>query len=420
MPSTTPAGPCGWLRSTSASESAERYDSPMRSIDAAERRARLAVRHRLATPERSGLVDEIARSLVALHATDPATVFLSVAARGKGLTPADVERALYEDRSLLRMLAMRRTMFVAPVDLVPILQASCADALAHKQRRTYGKYLAQAGIGDGDTAGWWTEVEAETHKALLARGAATGAQLSKDVPRLRTQVNTAPDKAYSKPTNITTWVLVALGCEGRIVRGRPNGSWASSRYTWAPIESWLPGGVPSVPATAARVELVRRWLRAFGPAPVSDVKWWTGWTLGEVRAALGALELVEVDLDGVTGVLLADDVEPVAAPEPWAALLPALDPTPMGWQAREWYLGPHAPSLFDRNGNVGPTVWWDGRIVGGWAQRKDGEIVYRLLEDVGADADALIAAQAQRVAEWFGEVRTIPRFRTPLERELTA
>ncbi|MBF6195623.1 winged helix DNA-binding domain-containing protein [Nocardia sp. CDC186] len=392
----------------------------MRSIDAAERRARLAIRHRLAASERSGQVADIARSLVALHATDPATVFLSVAARGEGLTPSDVERALYDDRSLLRMLAMRRTMFVVPVELVPVLQASCADALAHKQRRTYAKYLEQAGIGDGDVRRWWAEVETETHKALLDRGAATGAQLSRDVPRLRTQVNTAPDKPYSKPTNITTWVLVTLGCEGRIVRGRPNGSWTSSQYTWSPIESWLPQGVPALPAAEARAELVRRWLRAFGPAPVSDIKWWTGWTLGEVRAALGALDLVEVDLDGVTGVLLADDVEPVAAPEPWAALLPALDPTPMGWQAREWFLGPHAANLFDRNGNIGPTVWWGGRIVGGWAQRGDGEIVYRLLEDVGSEAEAMIATQAQRIREWYGDVRAIPRFRTPLERELTA
>ncbi|MEU4343734.1 winged helix DNA-binding domain-containing protein [Nocardia sp. NPDC023852] len=392
----------------------------MRSIDAAERRARLAVRHRLATTQRSDQVADIARSLVALHATDPATVFLSVAARGGDLEPAAVERALYEDRTLLRMLTMRRTMFVAPVDLVPILQASCADALAHKQRRTYGRYLEQAGIGDGDARGWLAEVEAETHKALLARGAATGAQLSKDVPRLRTQVNTAPDKAYSKPTNITTWVLLTLGCEGRIVRGRPNGSWTSSQYTWAPVESWLPDGVAAVAVADARVELVRRWLRAFGPAPVADIKWWTGWTLGEVRTALRALDLVEVDLDGATGVLLADDLDPVAAPEPWAALLPALDPTPMGWQSRSWFLGPHAPTLFDRNGNVGPTLWWDGRIVGGWAQRKNGEIVYRLLEDVGTDAEALIAAEVRRTTAWFGDVRAVPRFRTPLERELTA
>lgn len=119
-------------------------------------------------------------------------------------------------------------------------------------------------------------------------------------------------------------------------------------------------------------------------------------------------------------MLLADDLDPVAAPEPWAALLPALDPTPMGWQSRSWYLGPHAPTLFDRSGNVGPTLWWDGRIVGGWAQRKNGEIVYRLLEDVGTDAEALIAAEVRRTTAWFGDVRAVPRFRTPLERELTA
>lgn len=388
-------------------------------MDVAERRARLGVRHRLAEQARVDTVEEAVRSMVVLHATDPATVFLSVAARSRGLAPADVERALYEDRTLLRMLAMRRTMFVAPIDLVPALQACCADALAHKQRKTYGRFIENAQVVEGDVAAWLAEVEQETHDALLKRGAATGAQLGKDVPRLRTQVDAAPGKSYSKPTSITTWVLVILGCQGRIVRGRPNGSWSSSQYTWSPIESWLPDGVPTLSAEAARAELLRKWLYTFGPAPITDIKWWTGWSLTEVRKALTHLDTVDVDLDGVTGLLLADDLDPVPAPEPWAALLPALDPTPMGWQSRDWYLGPHTPELFDRNGNIGPTIWWDGHIVGGWAQRTDGEIVWRLLEDVGADAKAHIEAEAARLTTWYGDVRPIPRFRTPLERELT-
>ncbi|RDI49747.1 winged helix DNA-binding domain-containing protein [Nocardia mexicana] len=390
----------------------------MRSMDTGQRRARLGERQLLAPAVRVDDAAAVAEAMVALHATDPATVFLSVAARGRGLEPAHVEKALYEDRTLLRMLAMRRTMFVVPVALLPALQAAVADGLAVKQRRTYGRYLEQA--VDGDIASWLAEVEQETHRELLARGSATGAQLSAAVPRLRTQIDTAPGKAYSKPTNITTWVLVMLGCAGHIVRGRPNGSWASSQYTWAPIESWLPAGVSAVPIEQARTELVRRWLYTFGPAPIGDLKWWTGWSLGDVRKSLAHLDIAEVDLDGTTGIALADDLDPVAAPEPWAALLPALDPTPMGWQSRDWFLGPHAPALFDRSGNIGPTVWWDGRIVGGWAQRKDGEIVWRLLEDVGADAQARITAEAERMGAWFGEVRAIPRFRTPLERELTA
>ena len=91
-----------------------------------------------------------------------------------------------------------------------------------------------------------------------------------------------------------------------------------------------------------------------------------------------------------------------------AALLPALDPTPMGWQARAWYLGPHAPPLFDRTGNIGPTVWWAGRVVGGWAQRASGEVVYRLLEDIGADGEAAVAAQAAALESWLGPARVTP------------
>ncbi|MFI5781449.1 winged helix DNA-binding domain-containing protein [Nocardia sp. NPDC051570] len=390
----------------------------MRSIDVSERRARLATRHRLAPAHRVADATAIAEAMVALHATDPATVYLSVSARGAGLEPAHVEKALYEDRTLLRMLAMRRTMFVVPVDLAPALQVSVADALADKQRRTYARYLAE--VVEGEVGAWLADVEAETHRVLLERGRATGAQLGAAVPRLRTRVDTAPGKSYSKPTNITTWVLITLGCEGAIVRGRPNGTWTSSQYVWEPIESWLPAGIPVLPIAQARAELARRWLYTFGPAPIADLKWWTGWPLGEVRKALALLDIAEVDLDGATGIALADDLEAVPAPEPWAALLPALDPTPMGWQSREWFLGPHGPALFDTFGNIGPTVWWDGRIVGGWGQRKDGEIVWRPTEDVGREATAAIEAEAARVRDWFGEVRAIPRFRTPLERELTA
>ena len=101
---------------------------------------------------------------------------------------------------------------------------------------------------------------------------------------------------------------------------------------------------------------------------VADVRWWTGLPMGQVRKAVAAAGAVEVDLDGVPGLVLPDDLDPVPAPEPWVALL-RLDPTTMGWAGRD-FLGPHRPVLFDRNGNAGPAIWWDGRVVGGWAQRR--------------------------------------------------
>ena len=117
---------------------------------------------------------------------------------------------------------------------------------------------------------------------------------------------------------------------------------------------------------------------------------------------------------------MADDTEPVVAPEPWVTLLPALDPTPMGYARRDWFLGSYAATLFDRSGNIGPSVWSDGRIVGGWAQRKNGAIAFKLLEDVGRDAEGRIEAAAADLERWLGPIRVTPRFRTPLERELSA
>ena len=91
----------------------------------------------------------------------------------------------------------------------------------------------------------------------------------------------------------------------------------------------------------------------------------------------------------------------------------------MGWRHRDWYLAPeHVPALFDANGNAGPTIWWNGRVVGGWALPGTGEVVWRQLEEPGADARAAIAAEAERLAAWIGQAKVTPRFRTPLEREL--
>ncbi|GIJ69114.1 winged helix DNA-binding domain-containing protein [Virgisporangium ochraceum] len=397
----------------------------MRRITTAQRRARLARRHRLAGGAGASTVEDATGSLVALHATDPATVFLSLRARVPGVTVAGVERALYEDRSLVRMMAMRRTLFVVPVASVPVVQAAAGRAVAATQRRRYlslmdgGVMTDVAGDAPTDRAAWLADVEAETLRTLVARGEAVGAELARDVPRLGASVELAQGRSYAATQRITSWVLNLMALDGRIVRTRPRGSWISQQWRWAPTDAWLGTAIADVPVEEARAELVRRWLAAFGPAPVTDIKWWTGWPLGQVRAALAAIGPEEVDLDGTPGVLLPGDTDD-EAPEPWVALLPGLDPTPMGWQERSWFLGPHAAALFDRNGNVGPTVWCDGRIVGGWAQRGDGEVVTRLLEDVGAEAAAAVEAAAAGVAAWVGPTRVTPRFRTPLEKELTA
>src|SRR5690606_20911343 len=216
-------------------------------------------------------------------------------------------------------------------------------------------------------------------------------------------------------------ILYLLAMEGRIVRTRPSGSWRSSQYHWAAASPWF-GTIPQeMDPAAARIELARRYLRSYRPATIEDLRWWTGWTVKQVNGALAGLETERVRLEGGDeGLLLRDDLDLPAEPTPGAALLPALDPTPMGWKRRDWYLGGHASSLFDTNGNVGPSVWWAGRIVGGWAQAANGEVVFQLLEDVGEEARTAITAEAAAATEWLQGTVVIPRFRTPLERALMA
>ncbi|MGP4011003.1 winged helix DNA-binding domain-containing protein [Streptomyces sp. 4N124] len=387
-----------------------------RYVDVAERRARVGLRHRLAGTARAATPEEIARSLVALHGTDPATVYLAVGARlgDAARTVTETERALYEDGSLVRMHGMRNTVFVFPTDLTAVVHASTGIAVAARERANLLKQMAAGGAPD---AAWLKEVEESTLAVLERRGQATAAELAQDEPRLRERFLYGAGKSYEGLHTVSTRLLRLLGQEGKVVRGRPLGSWTSSQFRWAPAPPH-----PELDIAGAQAALLDRWLTACGPATEADLKWWTGWKVTEVRRALGAIGAEEVRLDEGTGYVTAGDTGPVTGPAaPWAALLPALDPTAMGWQHRDWYLSPDLrPALFDRSGNVGPTVWWNGRVIGGWAQRADGEIVWRVLdgEGVGREAEAAIGAEVERLRGWVGATRITPRFRTPLEREL--
>ena len=155
------------------------------SVSVAQRRARLVERHRLAVAADSvvGAVD----AMIALHGTDPTAVYLSAWAR-TGCAAEQVDEAIYAKRSLVRMLGMRRTMFVVPAGLVPVVQAACTDDVAKRLRRQLEKDLAAGGVGDGDPGGWLTDVGRGVLRVLHARdgGGASGAQLSESEPRLRT------------------------------------------------------------------------------------------------------------------------------------------------------------------------------------------------------------------------------------------
>jgi hypothetical protein len=264
---------------------------------------------------------------------------------------------------------------------------------------------------------WLAEASARVLALLEDGREATSSELRSEIPLLEGSIAYGEGKKWGGQVSIGPRVLTTLSAAGRIVRASNDGAWFASRPRWASMQAWLGEEIAPVAEADAVAGLVARWLRTFGPGIANDIKWWLGSTVAEVRRALAAVRAVEVSLDdGRTGYLLPDDLERTPPAEPWAALLPALDPTTMGWFERDWYLGPYKSELFDTAGNAGPTVWWDGRIVGGWRQGDGGEVELQLLEDIGADGLRAVEAEAARLSTWFAGRRVLPRFPSPLSR----
>lgn len=388
----------------------------MRRVDTAERRSRLGIRHRLASPADDAVA--ATRSLVALHSSDPTTVFLSLRARVPGFRTEDLERLLYEDRALARFYGMRRTLWIVDREMVPVVHNSSTKDLGEKERRRSRRILEEGGItDDGDS--WLERVEEIALEQMAVEKEILARDLTRAIPDLQDKIEYR-NKAgrLVATTGLTTRLLNQLALESRVIRGRPAGSWISSQYRWSRTEDWLGEPIADMPVDEASARLLRAWLYGFGPATENDIRWWTGWPVSQVRRAIADVAAVPVELAQGPGWLLPDDVEPVDPPERWVALLPSLDPTTMGWKERDWYTGGHEARLFDRNGNAGPTVWANGRVVGGWAQRQDGGIAHALLEPVDPEIEDMIDHQLHELEEWFGGTTITPRFRTDLEKEL--
>lgn len=394
----------------------------MRTVSLEDRRRALVRRHHLAGD--AGTPEEVTRSLVALHATDPASVYLSVLARSPGTSFEDMHEDMYGRRSLVRWMAMRRTLFVFAREDVPMVQAAVSTPLAAALRRQLIARLERNGseppIEGGDIDAWVARVEERVERAMARRGSATGVELRRDEPALATLI---PARAPSdRPQRVTAPLLTLMSAAGRLVRATPTGPWTSRHHRWEPLAHWWPDGMPAIDPPTAQRELARRWLTRFGPATFEDLQWWTGWTKGTTGAALDQLPTLPVDLHGREGIALDDDDSGTAeaySTEPTAALLPALDPTPMGWKHRDWFLGIAAGHLFDTAGNIGPTLWWDGEIIGSWAVTSSGDVRTKVLADRGKAADQAIAQAAADLTRQLHGTAVTPAVRTPLERSLT-
>ena len=387
------------------------------TITPEQRRRVIARRHLL--DGSAGGPNEVATTLVGLHATDPATPFLSVFARSGTSTIADIVHAMYALRSMVRWMAMRRTLFVFPTADIADIQGAISTPLAASLRRQLLSRIRRNGSQpaiEGALDIWLDDVERQTLAALVDAGLATGAQLAARVPGLATVV--LPGSPSEVRQKVTSPLLTVMSADGMLVRGKPTGAWTSRNHLWEPASAWWPHGLEATSEADAQSALARRYLEQYGPTTADDLQWWTGWNKTTTARALAHLPTTDVDLSGRVGLMVGElDLE-IPDDPPHATLLPSLDSTPMGWKEREWFLSIDQHEIFDTAGNIGPTLWWDGEIIGSWAVAPSGEVRTAVRADRGTEATGAVHAAAAELERRLDGTVVTPSIRTQLEKSL--
>jgi hypothetical protein len=336
----------------------------------------------LTRPASSVSIVQCVQDIGGLHATGAAVPYLALWSRGRASTKEDLHTALYDQRSLAKVMCMRNTLFILPKALLPIAYQ------ATEQRRSalLGRYLRHYGITDEEYQRGCAAVA-----ELLAGGPRTMAQIKQEFndPAMAVMVDLMPDD----------WWLARAG---------PRGTWRSNLHEYVPFRDWFPDvNLDSVGVYEAQTKLVWQYLSCFGPAREEDAVWWTGLGKREVRRALSekADRFVQVDIDGLGGryLLPASDVETLMGIQHdghclW--FLPSLDPCIMGYKDRSRFLHPsNYDKVFDPSGNALPTLWCDGQVVGIWMEEKKARAVQVLLfEPVAVDLRNLMEEEAQRLS----------------------
>jgi hypothetical protein len=289
------------------------------------------------TPARDPLA--VAERLLAIQGQDPRGARLAIRVRSRGLSGADVDRALTEERSLLITWLNRGTLHLVRSEDYPLLQQLTTPPL----RTSSATRLAQEGIDAAVTERGLAVIE----RALAAEGPLTRAQLRERLERAGVPV----------AGQALIQLLFRAAIDGLIVRGPMVGR----QHAYALVRDWLPRALP-IPRDQALAELARRYLAGHGPANQHDLARWAGLGLRDAQAGLTA---IASDLRPAPGGLVDLARRGRAAPLPRPRLLGAFEPVLLGWNSREPVLGEHAARVV-LGGIFRGFALVGGRAVGLW------------------------------------------------------
>jgi hypothetical protein len=296
------------------------------------------------------------RASAGIQAQDGAAAALSIRVRTTGLTRTDVEHALVEERSIVRLWVMRSTIHLVPSEDARWL----VELLGPIGLRGTHRRLGQLGVPEEDRP----RAVAAICAALRDHGPFTRAELMEHVARAG--VETAGQAAAHLPALAALEGLVCFGPPAR--GGKP---------TYVLRDDWLGPDLPRLARDQALAELARRYVRAFAPTAPEDFASWSGLPLRDARSAWNDIEMT-------------DHAQPAPAP-PVVRLLPAFDTYLLGYRTRDAIVAPeHARRVWPGGGIVRPTVVANGRAVGTW-RRTGARVELEPFPGTELDADDEVA-----------------------------
>jgi Winged helix DNA-binding domain len=315
----------------------------------------------------------VAERLLAIQGQDPRGARLAIRARSTGLSAADVDRALGEDRSLLITWLNRGTLHLVRSEDYPWLQALTTPPL----RTGNARRLAQEGV---------TSAAAERGVRVIERS------LGAEGPLTRAQLRERIDAAGVRTEGqALVHLLMLASLRGIAVRGPTVGR----QQAFVLVRDWLGEPAP-VDRDRALAELARRYLIGHGPADDRDLAKWSGLPLRDARAGLNAIakELRELE-DGLLEIAGRTGPAELGPPR----LLGAFDPVLLGWASREWLLDSHR-AVVTVNGLFRPFALVGARAVATWSM-PGGEVVLDPFDPLKRKDLAALRADALDVARYL-------------------
>ncbi|HMK47060.1 MAG TPA: winged helix DNA-binding domain-containing protein [Methanocella sp.] len=315
---------------------------------------RLVLRKQHLTPDTGDAsIVQIASDVCGLHGTIPTTPYLSLLARSRDFTREQLDDELYVKKSLVKVRCMRGTMYVIPIDVFPVMYA----ALSASTIRSCTSHCRYRGVNEND----YERASKQVMTILDSNG--SGMTFTEIKNLIGIQLNLSS-------------VLTLMCDSGLIIRGPPQGGWASNKHTYHLLSCYLPKiNLSGMSEDDAVARLIHAYLHALGPAGETDIAWWIGLGKAKVRTGLRKIDnaVTYVEVAGLKGsfAALKEDEQLLkgdyTVKDYTISLLPALDGYVMGYKERARYLdAKHYNYVFDRSGNAANTILRNGRIIGVW------------------------------------------------------